>query len=112
MKIYNKTKNTLLAKEAYEAMSFFDKSLGLLNKNKPRSVILKTRFGIHTFGLKEQIDVLILNKQNKVVSLKHSLNPGRLFTWDIRYSTVIELPAGTVLATRTEKNDLIEITNG
>lgn len=109
MKITNTSKNTLLTDDAYEAMSFFDKSLGLMNKKKPKSLILKTRFGIHTFGLKEQIDVLILNKQNKVVALKHSLHPSRLFTWNIKYSTVIELPAGTLLATRTEKGDLIEI---
>jgi hypothetical protein len=42
--------------------------LGLMGNKKPGSVFFNTRFGIHTFGVRFPIDILILDKDNKVVS--------------------------------------------
>ena len=43
-----------------------EKTLGLIGREKVTPVIFETRFGIHTFGLKVPIDVLILDNKNKV----------------------------------------------
>lgn len=72
------------------------KVIGLIGKKKPVSLLIKTRFGIHTFGLKFPIDVLILDKKNKIVSLKKSLKPNRIFLWNPLYEKVLELPEGTI----------------
>lgn len=89
MKIVNLSKNKLLVKNSVYLISPFQKTLGLLDKSK-ESVIFKTRFGIHTFGLKSPIDVVICDKNLKVVSAAKRLPPNRLYFWNFKYNLVIE----------------------
>lgn len=91
--MYNKTVVKLFVKEA---ASLREKIQGLIGKEKPQAILLKTHFGIHTFGLKFSIDVLILSNDNKVVSLKRNLQPNNIFLWNPRYEKVLELPQGTI----------------
>lgn len=73
--------------------NIIQKSLGLIGKQKPENILIKTRFGIHTFGLRFPIDVLILDDNNRIVKLCESLQPNKVFFWNIKYDTVIELPS-------------------
>lgn len=106
MTLKNLTKKTILSKDAKFATSLKDKSLGLLLPSNPKTLIFKTRFGIHTFGLKKPIDVLILNQKYQVVKLKKSLKPNRFFFWNPEYNLVIELPANSLR--KTDLNNLIK----
>ena len=72
------------------------KSRGLLAHQKASPVLIKTRFGIHTFGMRFPIDVLILNKNDEVVKTAENLKPNRIFIWSLFYDTVVELPAGEI----------------
>lgn len=90
-----------------KAKNLSEKVVGLIGKDKPVSFMLFTRFGIHTFGLKFPIDVLILDKKNKVTSLKENLMPGRIFLWNPIYDKVLELPPGTVAKKKIKINDEI-----
>lgn len=76
--------------------SFLDKSRGLIGYNKIEPVLLSTRFGIHTFGVKYPIDVLILDNNRKVKKIVRNLKPLRIAIWNPSYNTVIELPAGYI----------------
>lgn len=78
-----------------------DRGIGLIGQAKPEPVMFLTRFGIHTFGLKFPIDVVVLSNNNVVVKLKEGLKPNRFFIWPIKFDKVLELPAGTI-----EKNDI------
>lgn len=109
MKIVNQTKKTILSDDAVEAKSFLDKSLGLIDLSKPRTLIISTRFGIHTFGMKEKIDVIVLNQYGKVMKLKHDIKPNAIFTWKPKYSLIIELPPGSLLRSNTTTGDIIQI---
>lgn len=71
-------------------------------------MLLKTRFGIHTFGMSYPIDVLILNSDNKVVVMKNNLVPNRIFLWYIMYFNVVELPSGTNVHSKTQLNDQLK----
>ncbi len=73
-----------------------DKMKGLMFAQKAYPVLIETRFGIHTFGLKFNIDVLVLDKSNKVVKLKKKLRPNKIFIWNPKFNKVIELPAGEI----------------
>ena len=79
-----------------EKTSYVGKVLGLIGKKHPHALLLKTRFGIHTFGVRFPIDVVILNKSNEIVTLKEHLLPNRIFFWNPSFDTVIELPEGTI----------------
>lgn len=90
-----------------ELKSLKDKTIGLINAKKAYPVLIKTRFGIHTFGLKFAIDVLILNKENQVVKLVENLKPNRIFLWNPIFYKVIELPAGIIKEKRIRVGDKI-----
>lgn len=90
----NKSKLVSIKVEA--ATKFTNKIRGLIGAKSPKSLFLKTHFGIHTFGLSFPIDVLILDKNKKVVDLKENLPPYRLFFWNPFYNFVLELPTGTI----------------
>lgn len=79
-----------------EAQNIKEKITGLIGKDKSSALLIKTRFGIHTFGLKFPIDILILDKNNKVVKMKKSLKPNNIFLWNPLHGKVIELPEGTI----------------
>lgn len=76
--------------------SIWGKSIGLLGYKKVQPIFFQTRFGIHTFGMRVPIDVLILDKNKGIVRLIENLKPNRLFFWPPRYNNVIELPEGTI----------------
>ncbi|KKQ66790.1 MAG: hypothetical protein US86_C0003G0033 [Candidatus Daviesbacteria bacterium GW2011_GWA2_38_24] len=105
MVIKNLTNKNILSIDAKICSSIFDKLLGMLNKNNPRTLIFYTRFGVHTFGLIKPIDVLVLDKQDRVVKLKKSLKPNSLFFWNPKYSLVIEVPEKTIEKTKTYIGD-------
>ena len=89
--------------------SLRDRTLGLLQYDKPIALIFHTRFGIHTFGLKYPIDVIILNKDGKVVKIRENLQPNRIFLWNPRYAKVIELPEETIRRLKTKVGDQLSL---
>lgn len=105
--MYNKSVIKLAAKAV---TNLKEKIQGLIGKDKPYTLLIKTHFGIHTFGLKFPIDVLILNNENKVVSIRENLKPNRIFLWNPRYEKVIELPKGTIRKNEIKLNMPIDIT--
>ncbi|MFH0864014.1 MAG: DUF192 domain-containing protein [Candidatus Gottesmanbacteria bacterium] len=76
--------------------SFIEKSVGLIGQKNIYPIYFTTRFGIHTFGMKSPIDVLILDSNKQVVKMIHSLPASRLFFWPPQYKDVLELPPGTI----------------
>ena len=107
MKVINQTKQTTFAKKIVIPTSLLDQSLGLLRYKTPVAIFLKTRFGIHTFAMRYPIDVLILDKLNRVVSMKQSMKPNNIFIWDIKHDTVLEFPSGLIKKTKTMLKDTI-----
>ncbi len=62
-----------------KANTFWQAIRGLIGAKKPHALYMKTRFGIHTFGVLFPIDVVILDAQHRVVKLQKSLKPNRIF---------------------------------
>lgn len=109
MIIKNLTKKTLLSDNAKLIDSFLDKGLGLLKKSNPKTLIFKTRFGIHTFFLRETIDIMVLDKNFQVKKIKENLKPNTTFFWNPKYFWIIELPQGTIKMSKTALDDTISI---
>lgn len=61
--------------------------------------------GVHTFGMKFSIDVVVLDKDGIVRAIKKNMPPGRFFFWNPRWKRVLELPAGSGV----EKEDKLEL---
>ncbi len=109
MILKNFSNGKIICKDLKIASSFADRMFGLLIKKNPGSLLFNTRFGIHTFFLKEPIDILILDKNFKVVKIKQSLKPNRLFFWDPKYYLVIELPRGAITKSNIRQDQTLLI---
>ncbi|HLY40849.1 MAG TPA: DUF192 domain-containing protein [Terracidiphilus sp.] len=62
---------------------------------------------VHTFFMQFPIDLVYLDKGNRVRKVRHAVRPWRTSVCLSAHS-IIELPAGTILRTKTEKGDLVE----
>ncbi|MGH7204231.1 MAG: DUF192 domain-containing protein [Candidatus Levyibacteriota bacterium] len=109
MTIVNQTKQIIIANQTVVPTALLDQSLGLLTYKTAVAMLLKTRFGVHTFGMKYAIDVMILDETNHLAALKENLKPNQIFLWNPKHKTVIELPAGTIKKTKTKPGDKIAI---
>ena len=107
--IKNESRKTILAQKYKLGESFLDQAFGLLIPSNPRAMLFKTRFGIHTFFMKESIDLIVLDKKNKVVSLKTNVKPNRIFLWNPQFDTILELPSGTIQKSKTEIGDYLSL---
>ncbi len=77
--------------------TLIEKSAGLIGVKCAFPVFFSTHWGIHTFGVRSPIDVLILDKDNRVVVIRHRLPPNRILFWNPIYDRVVELPPGTIV---------------
>ncbi len=89
--------------------TFTKKIFGLIGASRPYPLLLQTRWGIHTFGLRFSIDVIVLSQKQKVVSLKVDLKPNRIFVWNPKYHCVIELPFGNIKKMNIKLGDYVEL---
>lgn len=85
------------------------KVIGLIGQRSPETIFFRTRYGIHTFGVKFPIDVLILNSNMQVEVLKKNLKQNKIFLWNPRFDLVLELPNGYIREKKIEKGDRIDI---
>jgi uncharacterized protein len=82
-----------------ELKNFWQRLTGEIGRKIIIPIYFETRFGVHTFGVRHPIDVLILD-ENSLVVKKKTLKPNRIFVWPIKYNRVVELPAGSLISVR------------
>jgi uncharacterized membrane protein (UPF0127 family) len=107
MKVINLNTQATLADNVSVARSFMDNTIGLLKESAPTSLMLTTRFGIHTAGMRFAIDCVVLDNHNIICAMRKDMRPNDFFFWNPRYSKVIEFPTGTLEKTHTELGHLL-----
>lgn len=110
--VYNQTRGTFLAFRVSVADSILGRLIGLLGKRslKPnRGVWIVPANSIHTLGMLFAFDVVMIDKDFRVVSLKEMVKPFRVILPKRRAESVIELPAHTIFQSRTQIGDQLMI---
>src|SRR3989442_9931953 len=110
--VYNKTKETFLAFRVNIADSIAGRLIGLLGRRslKPDGgVWIVPANSIHTIGMLFSFDVVMIDKNFNVVSVKEFVKPFRIILPKLRAESVIELPAHTIFRSRTEVGDQLMI---
>jgi uncharacterized protein len=110
--VYNKTKETFLALRVKVADSILGRLIGLLGKrslNPDGGVWIVPANAIHTIGMLFSFDVVMIDRDFKVVSLTEMVKPFRVILPKRRAESVIELPAHTIFRSRTEVGDQLLI---
>jgi len=99
MKAILREKGIELGNDITLAASLPARMKGLLGKERldaGKGLLIRPCKGIHTFFMKFPIDVVFLDKDDRIVALVRDLSPNRLTTVYRKASAVLELPAGTI----------------
>ncbi|MHC1715995.1 MAG: DUF192 domain-containing protein [Acidaminococcaceae bacterium] len=111
MIIKNLSKKTAIATEAKIADNFITRLKGLLGSDhleEGRALIIRPCNGIHTIGMNYSIDVIFIDKNDKVIKIVVDM-PSRKISTCSNASYVIETPSGVVSMTNTTVGDIISI---
>lgn len=112
MVLINKETNETISEKLQIADTFFKRLKGLMfTKELPEQNALQIIpcNEIHTFFMKYNIDVLYLDKKNKVISIDENLKPGRIGKLVRNAKSVIELPKGKIKKSFLEIGQEVDI---
>jgi len=88
-----------LANDITLAASLPARMKGLLGKERldaGKGLLIRPCKGIHTLFMKFPIDVVFLDKDNRIIAIIKDLPPNRLTTVYRKAAAVLELPTGTL----------------
>lgn len=111
LRVTNKTRGRVLADRADIADTSEKRRTGLLKHTSlapGEGLWIVPSEGVHTFAMKFTIDVIYLNKKREVVKLRPHMVKSRISLCLTAHS-VIELPAGTIDETGTQRGDQLEL---
>lgn len=110
MQVINKSKNIVLANNCEVADSFFSRFCGLMFRQSlalDSALMIKPCNSIHMMFMRFPIDVLFLDKEDKVVGFCDSIKPWRLSSLYWGAVLAIEFPAGIIQSTGTKIGDIV-----
>lgn len=110
MKANVKFKNTMIIENALVADSFWPKLTGYMFRGKPHvpGILFKTN-SIQTTFMKFDLDLVFIDKQNRVVKIIRNIKPWRFTAFYFKAKWTLELPLGHVPAELSE-GDTLEVT--
>ncbi len=111
IKVRNDTRQTLLADAADLATTSGTRRTGLLKHERldeGQGLWIVPCESVHTFFMKFPIDLVYIDKKQKVRKVRHAVPAWRLSACFAAHS-VLELPAGTVARTGTQAGDQLTI---
>ncbi len=110
--VYNKSKETFLSFRVRVADSVSSRLIGLLGRRslKPDGgVWIVPANSIHTVGMLFSFDLVMIDKDFRVVNVKEMVRPFRVVWPKLRAESVIELPQHTIFRSRTQVGDQLVI---
>lgn len=93
------------------ADNFKDKLIGLMFKeNIDYGLLIKNCKSIHTFFMKESIDVVLLDTNNRILMINRNVKPNKILIFNNKNKcNILELPNNTSINLKV--NDIIDINN-
>ena len=113
LRVSNPTRGTVLATCLEVADSGPKRSKGLLGRKglaTGEGLWIVPCESVHTFFMQFSIDLVYLDRKNTVRKIRQSVPPWRLSAC-LTARSILELPSGTIRATRTERGDTLEFSS-
>jgi hypothetical protein len=110
--ISNLTRSTVLASRIEIAQNPLQRMKGLLGRcdfPEDSALVITHCQSIHMFFMKFPIDVIFCDAQDKVVGLCVDIQPFGLSPLFFKASYAIELPSGSIAASKTQIGDQIDL---
>ena len=112
MRAINSRNGRIIAAELKVAHTPWSRARGLLGKRALRQgegLLIRPCMGVHTFFMKFPIDVVFLDRSNRVLATVEGLRPQRVTRLIMASACVLETAAGMVAFSGTSPGDRIEI---
>jgi uncharacterized protein len=109
--VWNQTRSTVLGRAIEVADTSAKRRTGLLKHKKleaGQGLWIVPCESVHTFFMKFAIDLVYVDRQNRVRKVRHAVPPWRMSACLAAHS-ILELPAGTAAETGTERGDELKI---
>jgi uncharacterized membrane protein (UPF0127 family) len=110
LQVSNKTRGTILARSLEVADTGPTRNKGLLGRkglDRGEGLWIVPCESVHTFFMQFSIDLIYLDRDNRIRKLRADVAPWRLSACLSAHS-ILELPAGTIRDSRTERGDMLE----
>ena len=110
MRIVNESKKSTIANYVILADTFFGRLKGLMfrrNLDIGEGLMLSPCNMIHTFGMRFNLDIIFLSKDNVVLYIIENFPPGKSSPMIHKANRVIELPVGTLKKSDTKLGDYL-----
>ena len=107
----HRTRGTVLGDRIRVADTSLTRLVGLLGERELDAgdgLLIDPSQGVHTWGMRFPIDVLVLDGDCSAIGLKQRMGPFRITRMFWKGAMVLELPSGTLEATSTSVGDAIE----
>ena len=109
--VRNVTRGTLIGDAIDSAQTSAARRTGLLKHSKldeGAGLWIVPCESVHTFFMKFAIDLVYLDRERRIKKTRNAVGPWRLSVCFSAHS-ILELPAGTIRETQTERGDTLEI---
>jgi uncharacterized membrane protein (UPF0127 family) len=111
LEVWNGSSGVLLGGKVQVADSFRTRLLGLLGRvglGQGEGLLIVPSRGVHMFGMRFPLDVLLLDRERRVRASFGRLAPGETTGMHRGIRFALELPAGTIERTGTCRGDTLQ----
>lgn len=112
LKITNKSNQKVIGDNIGNANNMYRRFVGLMGKeslNENEGLLLTPCNSIHMMFMKISLDVIFLDKKNKVLFLLEDFKPWKVSKVIFKAQSVLELPVGTIAKNQIKIDDILEI---
>jgi hypothetical protein len=110
--VLNTTRNTILGEQITVAGTSLRRLVGLLGKRRLEpgtGLLIIPSQAIHTVAMRFAIDVVFVDRNWRVIHLRHTMPPYRMTGLHWKARCVLELPSGVIAQTLTMVGDQLSI---
>ena len=110
--VLNTTRNTVLGEQSTVAGTSLRRLVGLLGKRglEPGTgLLIIPSQAIHTVAMRFAIDVVFVDRDWRVIHVRHTMAPFRVTGLHWKARCVLELPSGVIAQTATVVGDQLSI---
>jgi uncharacterized membrane protein (UPF0127 family) len=110
--VFNQTRGAALAARLERATTWWGRARGLLGRRElpaGEALLIDPCNSVHCFLMAFPIDVIYIDRDQRVVALARNLKPNRIGPIVPRARAVLELPAGVIEQTGTQIGDQLAL---